>query len=131
MSSVAKKDALPLASSSERKALKSQNPGFSLKIKAMKMPSSGSDKKARSIRKRKYKRSSASLENKSSQKIVRARDAGGRFSKKGTNGDGKSQTIYMPIKQAPNPNGKSAEAIVVKKENTDKVDVSSVKIVEK
>jgi len=58
--------------------------------------------------------------------MVRARDAGGRFAKKGTNDDGKSQTIYMPIKQA--PNGKSAEAIVVKKENADKVDVTNVKI---
>ena len=123
-SSVTKKESL--AASSRRKALKSQNPGFSLKIKAMKMPSSGSDKKARSIRKRKFKRSSASLENKSSQKMVRARDAGGRFAKKGTNDDGKSHTIYMPIKQA--PNGKSAEAIVVKKENADKVDVTNVKI---
>jgi len=123
MSSVAKKKAL-VASSSRRKALKSKNPGFSLKIKAMKMPSSGSDKKSRSIQKRRLK--SASLENKSSQKMVRARDAGGRFAKKGTNDDGKSQTIYMPIKQA--PNGKSAEAIVVKKENADKVDVTNVKI---
>ena len=62
--------------------------------------------------------------------MVRARDAKGRFVKKGkgTNGD-KSQTIYMPIQQA--SDGKSAEAIVVKKENADKVDVTNVKIAEK
>jgi len=128
-SSVAKKESL--AASSRRKALKSQNPGFSLKIKAMKMPSSGSDKKkSRSIQKRRFKRSRASLKNKSSPKMVRARDATGRFVKKGkgTNGD-MSQTIYMPILQG--SDGKSAEAIVVKKENADKVDVTNVKIAEK
>jgi len=127
-SSVAKKESL--AASSRRKALKSQNPDFSFKIKAMKMPSSGSDKKSRSIQKRRFKRSRASLKNKSSPKMVRARDATGRFVKKGkgTNGD-MSQTIYMPILQG--SDGKSAEAIVVKKENADKVDVTNVKIAEK
>ena len=58
--------------------------------------------------------------------MVRARDAEGRFIKKGTNGD-KSQVIYMPIQQA--SDGKTAEAIVVKKENNEnKVDVADVKI---
>ena len=108
MSSVAKKEAF--SSQSRRKAPKmsSQNPGFSSKVKAKKMPSSGVNKKSRSVRKRV------------------------RFAKKGTNGDYKSQTIYMPIQQA--SNGKSAEAIVVKKEenaNANKVDVTDVKIVEK
>ena len=65
--------------------------------------------------------------------MVRARDAEGRFVEKGkgTNGD-MSQTIYMPILQG--SDGKSAEAIVVKKEeiaNANKVDVKNVKIVEK
>merc|ERR1712147_14898 len=105
MSSVAKKEAF--ASPSRRKApnLSSRNPGFSLKIKAKKMSSSGVDKKSKSI-----------------QKMV-------RFAKKGKNGNGKSQTVYMPIKQ--NSHGKSAEAIVVKKEgnaNANKVDVMKVKI---
>ena len=43
----------------------------------------------------------------------------------------RSQTIYMPIQQA--SNGKSAEALVVKKEktaNANKVDVTNVKIIE-
>ena len=105
MSSVTKKEAF--ASPSRRKApkLSSRNPGFSLKIKAKKMSSSGVDKKSKSI-----------------QKMV-------RFAKKGKNGNGKSQTVYMPIKQ--NSHGKSAEAIVVKKEgnaNANKVDVMKVKI---
>jgi len=62
--------------------------------------------------------------------MVRARDAEGRFVEKGkgTNGD-MSQTIYMPILQG--SDGKSAEAIVVKKENADKVDVPNIKIAEK
>ena len=106
MSSVAKKEAFAAAASSKRKTPKmsSPHPGFSLKIRAKKLPSSGVDKKSRSIRKRV------------------------RFAKKGTNGDDKSQTIYMPIQQA--SNGKSAEAIVVKKEeNTNaEVDVKKVKI---
>ena len=105
MSSVAKKEAF--ASPSRRKApkLSSRNSGFSLKIKAKKKSSSGVDKKSKSIQKRV------------------------RFAKKGKNGDGKSQTVYMPIKQ--NSHGKSAEAIVVKKEgnaNANKVDVMKVKI---
>ena len=88
--------------------MSSRNPGLSLKVKAKKMPS-GVDKKSRSIRK----------------KV--------RFSKKGKNSADKSQTIYMPIQQA--SDGKSAEAIVVKKEenaNANKVDVNvtHVKIVE-
>merc|ERR1712078_607051 len=115
MQSVAREETL--ASSSTNKA--SQNPGFSLKIKAKKISSSssGAQKKARSIQKKRgFKRSGASMENKSSQKMVRARDAEGRFIKKGTNGD-KSQVIYMPIQQA--SDGKTAEAIVVKKENND------------
>ena len=62
-----------------------------------------------------------------SQNVVRARDAKGRFVK-GSQG-GESKIIFMPIQQA--TNGKTAEAIVVKKENADKVDVSNVKIVEK
>ena len=105
MPSVAKKEAFAAAASSRRKTPKmsSPHPGFSLKIRAKKMPSSGVDKKSRSIRKRV------------------------RFAKKGTNGDDKSETIYMPIQQA--SNGKSAEAIVVKKEeNTNaEVDVKKVK----
>ena len=85
--------------------------------------------KSRSIQKRRFKRSSASMENKSSKKMARPRDAAGRFVKKGTNRD-KAQTIYMPIQQA--SDGKTAEAIVFKKEkNADKVDVADVKIVEK
>ena len=104
MSSIAKKEAF--ASPSKRKAPKmsSRNPGLSLKIKAKKMPS-GVDKKSRSIRK----------------KV--------RFSKKVKNSADKSQTIYMPIQQA--SDGKSAEAIMVKKEknaNANKVDVRKVKI---
>ena len=99
MSSLAKKEAF--ASSSRKKApnMSSQNSGFSLKIKAKKMTSSGADKKSRSTRKRV------------------------KFAKKGTNGGDKSQTIYMPIQQT--SNGKSAEAIVVKKEenaNANKVE---------
>ena len=104
MSSVPKKEAF--ASPSRRKApkLSSRNPGFSLKIKAKKM-SSSVNKKSKSV-----------------QKMV-------RFAKIDKNGNGKSQTVYMPIKQ--NSHGKSAEAIVVKKEgnaNANKVDVMKVKI---
>ena len=51
--------------------------------------------------------------------MVIARDAAGRFVKKGTNGD-KSQTIYMPIKQASDGKTAAAEAIVVKKEKNAK-----------
>ena len=108
MSSLAKKETLVSSSRKKTPKMSSQNSGFSLKIKAKKMPSSGADKKSRSIRKRV------------------------KFAKKGTNSDDKSQTIYMPIQQA--TNGKSAEAIVVKKEeiaNANKVDVKNVKIVEK
>ena len=65
--------------------------------------------KSRSIQKRRFKRS---MENKSSKKMARARDAAGRFVKKGTNVD-KSQTIYMPIKQA--SDGKTAAAEECKK----------------
>ena len=60
MQSVARKETL--ASSSTNKA--SQNPGFSLKIKAKKMSSSssGAQKKARSIQKKRgFKRSGASM----------------------------------------------------------------------
>ena len=89
MSSVAKREAL--ASSSRGKAL-SQNPGFSLKVKAMKRPSPGSNKKSRS----RFKRSSATSENKISQKMVRTKDA----PKKDTNGDDKSQTIYTCLDDA-------------------------------
>ena len=88
-------------------------------------------KKSRSIQKRRFKRSSATKKNKNLQIMVIARDAAGRFVKKGTNGD-KSQTIYMPIKQASDGKTAAAEAIVVKKENNEnKVDVADVKIVEK
>jgi len=105
MSSVAKKEAFAFPSKRKAPKLSSRNPGFSLKIKAKKMSSSGVDKKSKSIQKRV------------------------RFAKKGKNGNGKSQTVYMPIKQ--NSHGKSAEAIVVKKEgnaNATKVDVMKVKI---
>ena len=110
MSSLTKKEALASSSRKKTPKMSSQNSGFSLKIKAKKMHSSGADKKSRSIRKRV------------------------KFAKKGTNGGDKSQTIYMPIQQTSNTNGKSAEAIVVKKEenaNANKVNVKDVKIVEK
>ena len=108
MSSIGKKEAFASSSRKKTPKMSTQNSGFSLKIKAKKMTSSGADKKSRSIRKRV------------------------KFAKKGTNGGDKSQTIYMPIQQA--SDGKSAEAIVVKKEeiaNANKVDVKNVKIVEK
>ena len=72
-----------------------------------------------------------------------ARDARGRFAKKmpsrvmkssSTKKDevgGAQKTIYMPIQQA--SNGKTAEAIVIKNDETAKKnpDVTDVKIVEK
>ena len=114
-----------------KEAKKPLMPGFSLKVKAKKLSSSDAKKKSRSIQRRGFKRSSASMENKNSQKIVRARDTKGRYTKKGTQGDkAQTQTIYMPIKQA--SDGKSAEAIVVKKEkNANKVDVTDVKLEKK
>ena len=87
------------------------------------------------------KKSRSSMKSKGSSKL--ARDASGRFvkklptsanegsfNKKGEVG-GAQKTIYMPIQQG--SNGKTAEAIVIKNDETakDKADVTDVKIVEK
>ena len=48
----------------------------------------------------------------------------------GSSASNETQTIYMPIKQS--SNGKTAEAIIIKKDEDDKgVDVKDVKILEK
>ena len=87
------------------------------------------------------KRSRSSIKSKSSTKFTR--DAKGRFAKKTRTSankgsstkkvevGGPQKTIYMPIQQA--SNGKTAEAIVIKNEESakDKADVTEVKIVEK
>ena len=89
--------------------------------------SPGAQKKSRSIRKSSSKRSP--MKKTGSQNVVRYRDAKGRFVK-GSQSD-ESKIIFMPIQQA--SDGKTAEAIVVKNEDSakDKADVTGVMIVEK
>ena len=91
--------------------------------------------------KQSMKRSRSSIKSKSSSKLTR--DAKGRFAKKTRTSankgsstkkvevGGAQKTIYMPIQQA--SNGKTAEAIVIKNDESakNKADVTDVKLVEK
>ena len=110
--------------------------------------SSSAGKRSRSIPKKSMKRSKSSMKRsrssmKSKSSSKSARDARGRFvkktqtsanegssTKKGEVG-GAQKTIYMPIQQA--SNGKTAEAIVIKNDESakNKADVTDVKLVEK
>ena len=116
----------------KRKAIKS-----SMKSAiSSKQMSSGTKKRSRSssIPKKSIKRSRSSMKSKSASGKL-ARDARGRFVEKSSTNKGKvsgaQKTIFMPIQQ--DSNGKTAEAIVIKNEESAKneADVTDVKIVEK
>ena len=99
---------------------------------------SGSGKLVRDARGRfAEKKASGSKQSRSIRKKSKSKKASGKLesvtlkSKPGQAQAGAKQTIYMPIQQA--SNGKTAEAIVVKNDESakNKVDVTDVKIVEK